>query len=269
MGPMGLGFDDIEGEIVSYWDARSNTYSNGVVGELGDSRRDAWCRTLEVHVDGALAAARAEGRCARVLDLGCGPGFFTALFAQAGCRVDAIDASPEMLEHARQNVGSVAPQADVAFHVCDFTSTPFESASFDLAVGRNVTWLMRLPEATYAEWLRVLRPEGKLLVFDANWYRYLIDPAVAAARDADRARNALAGWDEKAEATPDEEKRCEQIARELPLTYILRPAWDQVVLSALGASSVRVDEEVWRDVWTPGEQSYYKATPLFLIEAVK
>jgi SAM-dependent methyltransferase len=264
-----MGFDDIDGEIVSYWDKRSTSYSNGVVGELGDERRDAWCHTLEAHVAAALEAAQAQGRPARVLDLGCGPGFFTALFAKAGCRVDAVDSSPEMLAHARQNVDAVAPHADAAFHECDFTRLPFEADSFDLAVGRNVTWLMRQPEATYAEWLRVLRPEGKLLVFDANWYRYLIDPAVAAARAADMAETAIDGWDEDAQATTDEEKRCEQIASELPMTYVLRPAWDQLILSSLGASSVRVDEEVWRDVWVPSEQSYYGATPLFLVEAVK
>jgi len=262
-------FGDIDSEIVSYWDKRSTSYSNGVVGELGDERRDAWCRALEGHVAAALAVAREEGRSPRVLDLGCGPGFFTALFAKAGCCVDAVDSSHEMLARARENVTAVAPDANAEFHECDFSSLPFADNSFDLAVGRNVTWLMRRPEATYAEWLRVLRPNGKLLVFDANWYRYLIDSEMAAKRNADMAENTLEGWDEDAQATTDEEKRCERIAYELPMTYILRPAWDQAILAALGASSVCVDEGIWREVWAPSEQSYYGATPMFLVEVVK
>lgn len=215
-----------------------------------------------------LDAARAQGRTPRVLDLGCGPGFFTVLFTQMGCQVDAIDTSSEMLERARVNVANAVPDADAAFHQGDIASLPFEDGTFDLAISRNVTWLMREPEATYAEWLRVLRTGGKCVVFDANWYLYLADPELAAARRADMEGNVLEGWDEEAQATSQEEDWCEQIARDLPLTPVVRPAWDQKTLMNLGAA-VRVDKEIWRELWTPNEQSYYASSPMFMVEAVK
>lgn len=48
---------------------------------------------------------------AHVLDLGCGPGLFAARMAQAGLRVDATDASSEMIALAAQHPGVTAFQA--------------------------------------------------------------------------------------------------------------------------------------------------------------
>lgn len=41
-------------------------------------------------------------RNGRVLDAGCGSGYFSALFLSRGCRVSTLDASPEALEIARR-----------------------------------------------------------------------------------------------------------------------------------------------------------------------
>jgi SAM-dependent methyltransferase len=47
----------------------------------------------------------------RVLDLGCGPGASAAALAKAGLRVDATDASKEMVQMAAQHPGVTAWQA--------------------------------------------------------------------------------------------------------------------------------------------------------------
>lgn len=256
-------------EISAYWDERAETYSNGVRGELSDSRKAAWQRELAGLVAGAFEVAYREGRIPRALDLGCGPGFFSTLLAEGGWQVDAVDVSADMLARARANVAEAALDSRVFFHQGDIARLPFPDASFDVAVSRNVTWLMREPRAAYAEWLRVLRPGGKLLVFDANWYRYLVDPQVNERRLADQAGNVLEGWDEDAQANSDEERRCEEIAASLPLTPVLRPEWDVETLGELGASKVRADVDAWLRVWPESEQRYYGSTPMFLVEAVK
>ena len=262
--------DPVKHEVITnYWDGRAQSYSNGVVGELGDSRRDRWTRVVEEYVISIEEVAHVQGRTPRVLDLGCGPGFFTVLFAERGWKIDAIDASSEMLEKARGNLSAHVPEAKATFLQGDVASLPFPDDTFDLAISRNVTWLMREPEATYAEWLRVLRPGGRMLAFDANWYHYLADPKVRAQRAADQTGNTLEGWDTEAQATSKQEKHCEEMAATLPTTWLMRPEWDRYVLGRLGATDVFIDADIWKRVWSDNEKSYYASSPMFLIEAVK
>ncbi len=47
----------------------------------------------------------------RVLDLGCGPGFYAAWLAKAGFQVDAVDASAKMVATAKTQIGVTAWQA--------------------------------------------------------------------------------------------------------------------------------------------------------------
>ena len=252
-----------------YWDRRAQSYSNGVVGELADGRKALWKSALAEAARAVLLDAAADGRAPRACDLGCGPGFFSVLLDELGFAVDAVDASPVMVGHARDNFAEAAPNGGATFHVCDLLSLPFPDDTFDLCVSRNVTWLMRDPQGAYAEWLRVLKPGGKLVTYDANWYRYLADPIVAAKRTADQSKYVLEGWDVDAQATPDEERRCEELALSLPLTFALRPQWDLQTLDGLGVSRRSADEGAWRRIWTESEQLYYGSTPLFMVEAVK
>lgn len=264
--------DAFKATVVEYWDERSATYSNGIWGELEGAGYRAWREVLAEKLGQPLGPdgfRRADGRPLRVLDLGCGPGFFSILLSNEGCRVDAVDMSPKMLERAAANVAEAGCPQNVRFHQGDVSRLPFVSDVYDAVVLRNVTWLMENPAVAYAEWLRVLKPGGKLLVFDANWYTYLADAQLDARRVADQVNPAVLEWDDNAFATARQEERCERIAARLPLTYQQRPAWDLATLPALGFSSVSADTEVYRRVWTPGEQTFYGTSPLFCIEAVK
>ena len=61
----------------------------------------------------------------------------------------------------------------------------------------------------------------------------------------------------------------EEIARNVPLSPVVRPAWDMKVLKNLGFQSVCSDENVWRRVWSETEKVNYASTPMFMIKAVK
>ena len=45
----------------------------------------------------------------------------------------------------------------------------------------------------------------------------------------------------------------EEIARQVPLSRIDRPRWDQKILQELGTARVSVDTEVWKQVWSDVE----------------
>lgn len=253
--------------VVDYWNERAETYSNGIWDELRGAQAEAWADVLQEKLGLPLLDER--GCAPTVLDLGCGPGFFSILLSLMGFSVQAVDTSEQMLLRAQENVECAGKPERVSYLCGDVASLPLPSEAFDAIVLRNVTWLMGDPLAAYGEWKRLLKPGGKLVVFDANWYTYLADGALDELRRADQADPAVLNWNENAFASAKQERRCEAIAAKLPLTYEIRPHWDERALAGLGFSSVSVDETVYRRVWTAGEQAFYATSPLFSIEAVK
>ena len=51
----------------------------------------------------------------------------------------------------------------------DAEQLPFPPGSFDLAISRHVLWTLPHPEAAIDEWIRVLRPGGRLVVVDGQF----------------------------------------------------------------------------------------------------
>ncbi len=92
-----------------------------------------------------------------VLDLGCGPGIYAEIFADAGARVTAVDVTPRMLEIAKKRLKGRA----VAFRLADLAEPlPFPDAGFDVAVAPLVLDYLEDWYAIFREIARVLRPGG-------------------------------------------------------------------------------------------------------------
>jgi ubiquinone/menaquinone biosynthesis C-methylase UbiE len=73
-----------------------------------------------------------------------------------------------MLELAR---GKAAAQGlAVRFETADAENLPYPAGSFDLVISRHVLWTLPNPEAAIADWLRVLRPGGRLAIVDGAQY---------------------------------------------------------------------------------------------------
>ena len=176
----------------------------------------------------------------RVLDLGCGPGFFTVLLALQGYHVTAVDYTENMLAQAKANATRYGVQA--TFLQMDAQDLSFEDGTFDLVVTRNVTWNLEEPLQAYREWLRVLRPGGKLVNADGNHFYYVADPDYQVFYDrSERAHKYMDGIDTGI---------INPLAEKNPLARELRPAWDLRVAFDLGAhaaSAVIVDEEFISD----------------------
>lgn len=107
--------------------------------------------------------ARLPARPARaVLDLGCGPGHWSARLADRhgpGCRVTGLDLAPGMLEVARARHGARA-----GWLCGDAAALPLSDASLDLVFSNlAIQWCPDL-EAVLGELQRVLRPGGRALI---------------------------------------------------------------------------------------------------------
>ena len=103
----------------------------------------------------------------RVLEVGCGPGYFSPAIAEAvpdGALVLA-DLQTEMLQRARQRTTT---HDNVRFVQLDVSRLPFASATFDAVV--VVLMLGEVPdrELCLGEFRRVLRPAGVALFAESR-----------------------------------------------------------------------------------------------------
>lgn len=246
----------------TYWTNRAPSYGDVNRKELATAQRRIWTQTLDVRIQ-ARFPDRARS-CIRVLDVGTGPGFFAVILHALGYAVTAVDYTDAMLNEARLNAGEAAEY--IHFRSMDAEKLGFADASFDVVVSRNLTWNLPHPERAYAEWARVLKPNGLLLNFDANWYRYLYDASAQAAHLEDRANVCASGAEDDTLGT--DVAAMEAIARCAVLSRRMRPAWDHALLGAL-SMSVTSNEDIWKEVWTEDERINNASTPMFLVQAVK
>ncbi len=101
-----------------------------------------------------------------VLDVGTGTGVVAITAARAGARVAALDLTPELLEHAREN-GRVAGLADIAWSEGDAEQLPYPDASFDVVLSQFGHMFAPRPDVVMAEMRRVLKPGGRIAF--ATW----------------------------------------------------------------------------------------------------
>ncbi len=116
-------------------------------------------------VHDALRAAPGE----RVLDVGCGPGFYVAeLLERVGPdgSVVGVDASAQMLGLAARRCQG---HENVALHEAQATSLPVDDASFDAALSVQVLEYVLDTGAALAEIHRALRPGGRVVLWDVDW----------------------------------------------------------------------------------------------------
>lgn len=154
-------------EIQTYWTNRAEGYSQVNQGELHSEQKHKWQQTLLQYIPFKA------NKNIKILDIGTGPGFFAIILAQLGFDITAIDYTKQMLLEAKQNAGKLSEQID--FQQMDAQNLNFPDKKFDVIVTRNLTWNLENPQQAYSEWYRVLKKDGVLLNFDANWYNHLFD----------------------------------------------------------------------------------------------
>jgi SAM-dependent methyltransferase len=156
--------DPVKQQVAAHWGRRAA----GFDADFGHSirtaaERAAWDRILDLVVGGRGTLD--------ALDVGCGTGFLSLELAGRGHRVTGIDFAPQMLAEARKK--PMAQGVAVRFEEGDAEQLPFAEGSFDLVMTRHVLWTLPHPEQAIDEWIRVLRPGGRLAAMDSQF-----DPSV-------------------------------------------------------------------------------------------
>lgn len=260
--PAAISQADFVRSNTDYWTMRSTSYSSQHQNELAGSQHAAWSAELRARLTEAFPDRQPSELS--VLDIGCGPGFFSIILAELGYRVTAVDYTPSMLDQARANARACGQ--DIVFLRMDAEALSFATETFDAVVTRNLTWNLPHPSNAYREWQRVLRPEGLLLNYDANWYLHLSDDAMRAGYEADRRNVAATALKDR--CLQGDVNAMEAIASRAPLSFHMRPAWDRLILEEFGFT-VRIDPRVSDRVWIEEERVSQASTPLFGIYARK
>jgi arsenite methyltransferase len=202
---------------------------------------DAMYRTRDVIrrrrlVQDAVAAQPAE----RILDVGCGPGYYVAELAERvgpDGFVLGVDASPAMLAVA---AGRCDGAENTGFSEGDASSLPADDAGFDAVVSVQVMEYVQDVPAALAEIRRVVRPGGRVVLWDVDWTTLSWH-----SRDPDRMERVLRAWDEHLVA-PALPRRLAALLREAEFDNVRMEghtfATCELILDAYGGSLVGVIE---------------------------
>jgi arsenite methyltransferase len=126
----------------------------------------------------------------RILDVGCGPGFFESeLLREVGPEgsVVGVDSSAASVAAATSRL---AGRDNVAFHEADATTLPVEDGEFDRALSVQVLEYVPDVDAALRELRRALRPGGRVVVWDVDW-----STVSMRTEDGARMERVLAAWD--------------------------------------------------------------------------
>jgi ubiquinone/menaquinone biosynthesis C-methylase UbiE len=166
----------LKDEIREYWSKRSETFDLSPGHEIfSDDERGAWHRLIRRHLG--------EGKGRAVLDLASGTGVISRLLSETGFKVTGLDFSEAMLERARRK--HKALNSGATFLIGDAEDTRQPDDHFDAITTRHLVWTLPDPRSAFADWLRVLKPGGTVLIVDAD---------MAARTLAQRAGRKVAGW---------------------------------------------------------------------------
>ena len=167
MGPGAVDPDAFNAFEARGWDEKAVGYDHffgRITSRLADPLLDA-------------AVVRAG---TRMLDLATGPGYVASRAGERGASVVGVDISGAMVSLARR----LHPELDL--READVEELPFDDATFDAVVGNFMVLHLGRPERATTEFVRVLRPGGRLALtaWDLPEYARLLGVILDAVAEA-------------------------------------------------------------------------------------
>ena len=126
----------------------------------------------------------------RVLEIGTGKGRFLVALARRASRITTIDPDAVEQHFARLNAAYAGVARRIRFVVADGAALPFAKGSFDLIVSMNALHHIRNLNGVLDEILRVIKPDGRIVLsdFDESGFRIFDRIHAAEGRTHERVR---------------------------------------------------------------------------------
>ncbi|MCR4904142.1 MAG: methyltransferase domain-containing protein [Butyrivibrio sp.] len=191
----------------------------------------------------------------KILDIGCGAGFFEIILGKLGADITGIDLTENMVSKACEMIKHYGLNEKARALQMDAENLSFADESFDMIITRNLTWTLPHPIEAYGEWKRVLKKGGVLLNFDAEY--------------AKGAHNLKQPENLAHRLISDELKdECHEIYHMLTISNLSRPDWDKEVLRKLGFTSIETDPGFGSRIYIEQDE-FYIPDKMFMIKAIK
>lgn len=232
--------DDIKDKVQGYWSKRADSFARLREHEIQSQKADRWLHEILGKIgentdtnDGQIERLLGgEQREIKILDVGCGSGFFEVLLGKHGFDITGIDLTEEMITKANQMIAEYGLDAEhIKALVMDAEKPDFAPETFDIILTRNLTWTLPHPIEAYGKWYELLKKGGLLLNFDAEYAKGAHNLSLP----ENKAHNMI--------SDPLKEE-CHDIYHMLSISTLERPDWDLQVLRQVGFSEASVDKTV-------------------------
>ncbi|MEP5760405.1 MAG: methyltransferase domain-containing protein [Litoreibacter sp.] len=155
---------DLKEEIRAYWSARAATFDESASHKIEDTfGLPVWQAFLRQALD-LPPSGDMEGL--EALDLASGTGEISRALCSLNATVTGVDFSESM--HVLAKVKLAGEHWTPILSDAENLGT-LPDDSFDFAITRHLVWTLTSPLEAFAEWYRVLRPGGRLVINDGDW----------------------------------------------------------------------------------------------------
>jgi SAM-dependent methyltransferase len=158
---------DVQGLAEAYY---------AITDDVLDARRGRFLR----HIAGAEARGEALAarlpREGRILEVGCGTGGLLVPVLRSGRSIEGVDIAARWLVVARRRLADHGLTGTLV--AASAERLPWADDQFDAVVADSLVEHLDDPAQALREWVRVLRPGGRLIVWSPNRYTLGTDPHV-------------------------------------------------------------------------------------------
>jgi len=239
---------EIKDRVEKYWTKRAMSFFEQRKADIDSELADIWAEAIIKHLP--------ADKKIKILDVGCGAGFFPVILGKRGYNVTGIDLTGEMINYANRMIEIYGLDSNKVKAIqMDAENPDFPDGEFDVVVTRNLTWTLPHPIDAYRQWARVLKKGGILLNFDAEYAKYHHNKDV---REDPSHRGITAEMNDE----------CHKIYHMLTISSLTRPEWDGEVLVNLGFKNIEMDINFSENVFAKHEQ-FRSPQKIFMIKATK